>query len=486
MSAPLAVALDIGTSSVRALAFDSAGRKVSEAVQITYDQTTTPDGGVEVDADYLLDLTGRCLDELLPQLEGEIAAVGISCFWHSLMAVGPEGRAETGVFSWADNRSAAWIPALRATLDERTTHARTGCVFHTSYWPAKLLWLNSKRPEIFRQWVRWMGFGEYLALKWCGETRMGLSMASGTGLFHQNKCKWDREVMAALPIQENELPPLCDLKDALPPLLPQFQERWPQLKNVPWFPAIGDGACSNIGSGCGDATKIGLNAGTSGALRIVLENHTGPAPRGLWRYRIDARRSIIGGALSNAGNVLAWARGTFQIPEDWQDAVTEIVPDSHGLTILPFLAGERAPLWNGNARFVLEGASLDTNPTKIIRAVMEGAALRFAAVGQLLLEIAPEAQIVFSGGALEKVPVWQAIVCDAIGAPLLQSCESEASARGAALLALEAAGVIPDAATVPFESGACLQPNKENARLYARALERQNLLYEKLYADLGT
>lgn len=478
MNDSLVVALDIGTSSVRALAFDAAGRKVGAEAQIPYSQTTTANGGVEIDADFLLDLLGRCLDQLLPTLQEPIGAVAISCFWHSLLAVDAPGAPQTAVISWADNRAAAWVSSLRRVLDEDECHARLGCVFHTSYWPAKLLWLRDERPELFKTPLKWMGFGEYLGLKWCGESRVSLAMASGTGLFDQNKCQWDDAMVSYLPISCDQLPPF----DAeLPPLGSDLATRWPSLKDARWFSALGDGACSNIGSGCANETRIGLNAGTSGALRVVLRDFSGAPPRGLWRYRVDERRSIVGGALSNAGNVLDWARATFRVPDDWQTRVAALKPDAHGLTILPFLAGERAPIWNGNARFALEGAGWDTDPTEIMRAVTEGAALRFAAVGKLLLQLAPDAEIVFSGGVLEGIPPLQPILCDALGAPLTGSREHEASARGAALLALERCGVVADVADVPFERGETLAPNQANHAIYSRALERQNALYGKIY-----
>ena len=401
------------------------------------------------------------------------------------------------MISWADNRAAArWVSSLLRRVfvgrqsrggvgfvaaprfSEDECHARLGCVFHTSYWPAKLLWLRDERPALFQTKLRWMGFGEYLGLKWCGAARASLAMASGTGLFDQNACDWDEAMVGYLPIEREQLPAFGA---ELPALSGDLAARWPALKEARWFSAIGDGAGSNIGSGCADQTRIGLNAGTSGALRVVLRDFTGAPPRGLWRYRVDEQRSIVGGALSNAGNVLDWARQTFRAPDDWQSQVAPMAPDAHGLTVLPFLAGERAPLWNGQARFTLAGASWDAAPTTILRAVLEGAALRFAAVGQLLLKLAPDAEIVFSGGALEGVPVWQPILCDAIGAPLVGSREFEASARGAALLALERLGAIGDVAEVPFERGEVLAPNAGNHQIYARALERQNALYGKIY-----
>ena len=467
---------------MRAIAFDFAGQKVGHAAQIPYDQITSDDGGVEVGADFLLDLVAQCLDLLLRELDGTVEAVAISCFWHSLLAVDEAGNALTPVLSWADNRAAAYVAVLRALMDEPESHARLGCVFHTSYWPAKLLWLRDNYSELFHSDTKphWMGFGEYLRQKWCGDAHMSLSMASGTGLFQQNNADFDAEMLAHLPIERSQIPGLCDLGD-FARLRKAPAQRWPQLAGAKWFPAIGDGACSNIGSGCADETQIGLNAGTSGALRVVLRDFAGEAPRGLWRYRVDKNRSIVGGALSNAGNVLVWARETLVLPENWSQIVAEMEVGAHGLTVLPFLAGERAPLWNGSARFVLEGASWNSDSTGIMRAILEGAALRFAAIARELLLLAPGAQIVFSGGALEKIPVWQPIVCDAIGAPLLQSLESEASARGAALLALESLGVLDDAQNAPFERGAQLQADAENHAIYERMLEKQNALYAKIY-----
>lgn len=479
MSQQFVIALDIGTSSTRALVFDLQGRATGPSAQIPYEQSLTPDGGVEVDAEFLLKLTAQCLDELLPQIEGEILGVAASCFWHSLLAVDENGKPLTGLLSWADNRAAELVPVLRQKLDEKAAHQRTGCVFHTSYWPAKLLWLEKTRPALFQNNVRWMGFGEFLALRWCGQAQSSLCMASGTGLFHQNNADWDAQMLEILPIEPESLPPLADFDQPLPPLKSEFSTRWSKLQNVPWFAAMGDGACSNLGSGCADETKIALNAGTSGALRVVLKNHRAPAPPGLWRYRVDKNRSIIGGAISNAGNALAWARETLDLPKNWETLVDDMAPGAHGLTVLPFLAGERAPLWDANARFGFFGATLDTTALHIVRAILEATALRFAAVANLLREISPDAPIVFSGGALEKVPVWQQIVCDAMGAPLLQSRESEASSRGAALLALESLGLI-EAAQAPFLGGAQLQPNLAHHEEYQAQLQQQNALYRCL------
>jgi gluconokinase len=500
--APLVLALDIGTSSTRALLFDARGHKIGTATQHPYDNATTPDGGVFTEAESLLDLTVRCIDEIYGRLEdevgggqvlGQVLAVACSCFWHSIVAVDSDGRALSPVFSWADNRAAPWVGPLRALLDEDEAHARTGCVFHPSYWPAKLLWLQATHPELFTPQTRWMSFGEYLLARLCSENefapRASVCMASGTGLFNQNALAWDPQVLAALPIGESQLSPLCDSGEPVGVLASTWAARWPMLKGAKWFPALGDGACSNVGSGGVDAGAIVLNCGTSGALRIVLENWTQPAPRGLWRYRVDSRRSVLGGALSNAGNVLAWARKNLHLPPNWDALVAQNrkTNEPHGLSALPFLAGERSPLWNARARLVVEGATLDTSPIEVLQVLLEGASLRFKAVGDALRAsmresgLNAEVPILFSGGALDASPAWAQIMADCLGAPLIESHEKEGSARGAALLALEACGVIGSIGDLPAERGRQVLPDATQSEYFTRALAKQEALYEHLY-----
>lgn len=473
----LILALDIGTSSTRALLFDAQGRKVGEAAQRPYHNDTTPDGGVETPADALLERTAQCVDEVLSRASGEIQGVGVACFWHSLLAVDKDGKALTPVYSWADNRAGAWVAPLRALLDENAAHMRTGCAFHPSYWPAKLLWLHATHPELFDGGTRWISFAEYLALHWTGEARCSLSMASGTGIFNQNACDWDAETLHVLPIERENLSTLCDANEPLPPLRLDLASRWPALKGAKWFPALGDGACSNIGSGALTPGKLALNGGTSGALRVVLKEFNNPIPQGLWRYHIDRGRVLFGGAISNVGNVLLWATRTLKLADDWDKTVMGFAPDGHGLTVLPFLAGERSPLWNPNAKFVLSGANLDTTPEEIMRACLEAVALRFAEVYYRVREVAPADEVIYSGGAFEAAHGWAQIVCDAIGVPLTQNPEPEATARGAALLAWESLGAT-STADFNFERGTTLQPDMERHALYRRALERQNALYE--------
>ncbi len=485
--APFVLALDVGTSSVRTLLFDRLARPV-EGIEgrETYSVRATPDGGAEVDAPELLGRVERAVDAALAQasrLAPEIAGVAACTFWHSVLGVGEGGEPVTPIYTWADTRAAAAAADLRRRLDERAVHARTGCVLHACYLPAKLLWLSRTDPERFRRAARWMSFGEFLLLKLFGRAAVGASMASATGLLDVHALRWDPEVLAAVSVRPDQLSPLGDAP--LSGLQPPHAARWPALREVPWFPAAGDGACSNLGSGCASPERVCVMVGTSGAMRVVREAPKVEPPPGLFCYRADRRRYVVGGALSGGGNLAAWMGDTLRLgaPAGLDREVAALDPDAHGLTFLPFIAGERSPGWAAEARATIMGLNLHTRPIDIFRAGLESVALRFAVLHGLIRRAAPQArEVVASGGALLGSPAWMQIMADALGCPIVASAEAEASSRGAALLALEATGAMPRLEDVPARYGPSFIPDPARHERYRTALERQERLYGAIVA----
>ena len=141
------------------------------------------------------------------------------------------------------------VGQLRAEYDETKFHARTGCRFHPSYWPAKLLRVKNEEPEIFKATSRWLSFAEYLTLHFFGETAASVSMASGTGLMDQRTCEWDQELLAALGVGHAQLSEIASDYQTFHKLSSTYAQRWPQLSDAQMFPPIGDGAANNIGGG---------------------------------------------------------------------------------------------------------------------------------------------------------------------------------------------------------------------------------------------
>ena len=488
---PAMLGLDIGTSGVRAALFDEKGSEIRDAgIRVNSRTLTLPAGGF-IEADLLLEQVAQTIDALFANLYEttiRIKLIAISCFWHSLMGIDDAERPTTPVLGWSDTRAAAAAQVLRGKLDEQKFHARTGCRFHSSYWPAKLLRLKEEEPETWRRTARWLSFSEYLALKFFGETAISVSMASATGLLEQRSCEWNTELLRALNVSAEALPEIAAPTQTFQKLNYDYATRWPQLSEARLFPAIGDGAANNIGEGCVSPGTVALMIGTSGAMRVLSEDRP-PAEfsPALWCYRADRKRVVIGGALSDGGSLFNWIRETFLYGEDLEsiaDELTRLQPDSHGLTVLPFWLGERSPGWNANARGGIFGMTLKTRPCEILRAAMEAVAYRFALVASALNRFAPGANVIASGHALRSSPAWAQIIADVLGRPLLLSERNEASARGAALLALEAAGRIDSIRDFPVSATVTFEPDMSFHERYQEGRKRQQQLYERVILKL--
>ncbi len=488
-----AASLDIGTSSVRAGLYDEHGRPVpGAAAQEHHAPVTTAEGGVEHDPDLLVAAAVRCLAGAIAQIGAgdrkRIRAVGVSTFWHSILGVTPEGRASTPVLMWADTRSVAEVCELRGRLDERALHRRTGCLLHTSYVGPRLRWVSNNRPQWLRASARWMSPGEYLFLRLFGRTGCGVSMASGTGMLDHARMDWDTALLEQLPIGADQLNPVVPAGEAFVGIEAEFATQLPELTSVPWFPAAGDGACSNVGAGCTGPDRVAVMIGTSGALRVMRS--TCPegrasepiAPWGLWKCRWDEDRYLIGGALSNGGNLVDWLRQTLRLPHgDPEEMLETTEPDGHGLTVLPFLAGERCPGWRGDARGAITGLAWSHTPAEIYRAGLEAVAYRFRLIHALAAPVAePDHLVVGTGGALLASPAWAQMLADVLGRCLTLAPEPQASARGAAMLALRGVGLPWKQAAEAVELGRTFVPDPSRCERYLAGAERQARLYEAL------
>ena len=432
------LALDVGSSSTRAGAYDERGRQAAEPARRSY---TSSEG--QLDADELL----RAAEAVLAEA-GDADALGISCFWHSLLLLDEHERPLTPVLLWQDRRAMPQAEALAERLDAREVHARTGCTFHPSFWPAKLEWLRAE--GVLASARRAVSFADYLFLRLTGELRTSLSSASGTGLLNLRTRSWDAELLDELDVDEALLPPISDEPAGTT------------------FPPLGDGACSNLGAGCVTPDRAALNIGTSGALRVVRQGD--PEPKdGLFSYFLDERRVVEGGAVSDGGNLYAWAQRTLRL-----DPPEPREPDGHGLTFLPLLGGERSLGWNPRASGAVTGLTFETDAGDLLQAGLEGIAYRIADIADRLPDVR---EVVATGHSLLQSDWWMQVFADALGRPVVVSDVAEGSARGAAVYALERLGADVDPAPV----GRAHQPDPERGEVYAAARERQRQLYEELF-----
>jgi gluconokinase len=469
---------------VRAAVTDVTGQIIAgTSAQIDVDLTVAEGGRAQIDAIWLREATERAIDVAAGAahaLKLDIAVVAMTTFWHSLVALRPNGTPSTAVLTWADTRSEPDALRMREHFDSDAIHQRTGCMLHPSYLPAKLAWLRRHQPDAFAPGAAFLSFAQYATSVWLGSRATSASMASGSGLLDIARSAWDDELLSALDISPAALGDIARGPELLPPLRAEYALRWPALAGVPWRAPIGDGAASNVGAGCMSQERIAVMVGTSGALRRCERAQPDlPIPKGLWRYRLDRDHVVTGGALSSGGNVYEWLRHTLRFPNpDGAEAeLNRRAPGQHGLVVLPFLSGERSPGWVGDATAIISGLRLHTTPLDILQAALEAIACRFALIFDLLHS--GSETIVATGGGLLASPAWMRMIADATGATVVASGVEEASLRGAALIALRDAGVVEEASLAVAPLGAAYEPRADRYEQYRAMLAVQQTLYDR-------
>jgi gluconokinase len=485
---PFVLAIDVGSSSVRASLFDARAQAVAGAdAREAHLLHTAPDGTAEDRADHLLQRVNRVIDNALRAagpLAREIKAVGVDILASTLLGVDEAGRPLTPVYTYADTRPGPEVEYLRQHLDVAAAHQRTGCPQHTSYAPARFLWVRRTYPDLARRVHRWMDAGTFLYTKWFGHADIPISysIASWLGLLNRHKMQWDEELLDRLEVSPEQLPLLADYTDAHRGLASSFAKHWPPLRDVPFFLTVGDGAAANVGSGCLGPGRAALTIGTSGAMRVLLSEKTPAVPPGLWAYRLGRAQTLLGGSFNEGGNVLVWASDTLQLPplDRIDQPLSLLPPDGHGLTALPFLAGERSPGWTTRSTGVIMGLQTLTTPLQVLQALLEAVSYRFGMVWELLAPFAQEnPQIIASGGAITRSTYWLQLMADVLQRPVMIADDDETTSRGTAILALHGLGVWPTLDAIPARLGAAYEPDSRRSPVYQAAMQRQQL-YEVL------
>ncbi|MCY3864781.1 MAG: FGGY-family carbohydrate kinase [Chloroflexi bacterium] len=476
--------IDLGSSSARTLLFDDDARLIDGSICSRRHDFATDSGGLAIaDASQLRALVEACMDEVLAHSAAQtIRAVGLATFVGNWLGLDAGGAACTPLFTYADTRSRSQIPSLLAKLsgDADPYHQATGCLLHPAYLPAQYNRLTATDPECEAKIARVTDIGGYLYRCWFGRAMpTSLSVASWSGLLDSARQDWHWDY-ARLLVGDSlaaKLPSVADYDAVQVGLADEYAARWPRLRDCPFFLALGDGAAANIGSGAVDADRIALTIGTTSALRVV--KRVDRAPDGLWRYLVAADMPLVGGATSEGGNVYQWVMEDLLLgDETLEKQLADCAPDGHGLTVLPLLAGERAPGWRAEATGAIHGIGRHTRRLDILQAHLEAVALRLSLIYDLIND--ETAEVMAGGGALQSSLAWARMMADAFNTPIHLLAEAEITARGVALMMRRSLdGSSLDAVQPAIED--VIYPAPDRVRLLRRARERQLDLYRRLY-----
>ncbi|OLT15575.1 sugar kinase [Serinicoccus sp. CUA-874] len=484
---PLVLAVDVGSTASRGMIYDAQGRPVGKRAKVAHSFTVAADGTSEIDPDQVVQEVRGIIEDLLAALKDEqVAGVALDTFASSLVVVDADGAALTPCFTYADGRCAAQVVELREELSEENLQQRTGTRVHSSYWPARLRWLQAERPEVMKQAATVLSLGDYVMLHLTGTLATGTSTASWTGLVDRHTAQWYPELVEISGIDADQLPPIHHLDEPVA-VAPEHAERiaqeWPALAQAQWYAPITDGLAANVGLGAHDETAIGASCATSGAIRVLVREMPETLPPGLWCYRVSHDRSLIGGALNDVGRALAWADVTLAVDDVGPEALSEALrAEPHVTTplVLPFFTGERSTGWASEARAVMVGVTAASAPAEVYRGVVEGIALSYARIAKQLREVAPQPEKLYAGGGVAADrPELMQIMADAMRTPVTPVKMKRSTLHGTALLALES--LAPDVRRARPERGETLAPDYVRRPYYSERFGRFQLVYEALF-----
>ena len=439
---------------------------------------TASDGTSQIDPDAVVEEVAHVIGQLAGRWRaGRIAGVGLDTFASSLVGVSADGSALTPCYTYADSRCAEQVVALRKELDERAIQQRTGCRLHTSYLAPRLRWLQATQPTVFTAATRWMSLGEYVQLRLLGVTAAGTSIAAWTGLLDRRTGRWDDELVAAAGLRDGQL---SEVRDPNQPfeVRPVIGSRWPALANSMWLPVVADGIAGNIGVGATDEQTQALAAATSGAIRVLLHRTPATVPSGLWCYRIDRDRSLLGGAVNDVGRMVSWLSQTLRLPSHLD---LSAAPDPATPLVLPYLTGERSTGWAAAARATFAGVSAATTAAMLARGAVEGVAISYARIASQLSSAAgPPQHILASGRITQDLPDLLQVLADALGVPVTPVTSKRTTLRGTAIMALDV--LAPGAPKAVPATGQVRRPDAGTSAYYARRALAYQALYEAVIA----
>lgn len=496
------IGIDIGTTSTKSVVFRKDGSVVSSfsvEYPLLQDQPTWAEQEPDVIVQAIADSVRGAVSSS-GMSSGDIAGVGISSAMHSVIAVDGSGRALTRSITWADGRSEEQARVIREQHDGKGIYRRTGTPIHPMSPFPKLLWLRENLPELWAAASKFVSIKEYFLYALFGEWVVDHSVASATGLMALDTKQWDEQALKLAGIEADRLSVLKPGTYRLQGMHARYAEQMGLEVDTPFFLGASDGALANIGVGAIGPGEMAVTIGTSAAVRMMVDKPLTDEKQRTFCYNVAGSSYIVGGATNNGAIVLQWMRNSLfggiaergvqvDVPVDIRDntedllaAAAGVSPGAGGLLFLPYLSGERAPIWNAQARGTFFGAHLGHRQEHFIRAGLEGVMLAVLSVVEALKDLAGPAREVRASGGFAKSPLWRQMLADMLDQEVQIPRVTEASALGAAVIALQGLGELGDWSQLKewISIDERLEPNKQNAVVYRELFG----LYEGLSGQL--
>ena len=464
------IGIDIGTTATKAVCFDINGKVIRQFSHPYPMYHPKPDWSVQK-PDEILDAVLACIAEITKGIKPEF--ISFSSAMQSIIAVNKDGNPITDAVLWADNRSHAWAEKLKISEQGKDFYQKTGIPIHPFSPMTKIAWFKEFDTEVFLKTYKFISIKEYVWQKLTGEYAIDSSMASGTGLMNIHNLKWEPDILDYLSIQENQLSTIYSPTHQSKGLADHFL----------YILGGGDGALANLGTGAMKQGRIALTIGTSGAVRLAVDKPYIDAEMRTQCYHLIGNQYLKLGAVNNGAIILQWLKESILKTNDSFETLFEeaekIPAGSEGLLFVPYLLGERAPIWDASAEGTLLGIRIIHSRAHFIRATLEGILFGLLSVTEILLpdlDKRHETTIMASGG-FGKSELWLQMVADIFQMNVAVSETTEGSAWGAVLLGMKSINIeVPDD-NPPVK---LFLPNPVNKKVYEQNFDKFKRVYPLL------
>ncbi|MFP5079906.1 gluconokinase [Pedobacter sp. JCM 36344] len=433
--------IDIGTGSTKAVAVGLGGETLS--VHQVYNDTKSTQGGfAEQDPEAIWIAFKTCLLTFYDKLSIQPLAISLSSAMHGLILADEHNELLSPMITWADSRSAAIAARIKDSEAGKWLYERTGTPIHAMSPLCKIIWFRENQPALFEKLHRVFSIKEYIWYKLFAEFAVDHSIASSTGLFNIHSLEWDSQALELAGIFKEQLSTLVQT-DYTRSGLELRDQSLSAFASTQFVIGASDGCLANLGSLAIEPGIAALTIGTSGAVRVASRIPIINYPAMTFNYVLDNEFFICGGAVNNGGSAVQWLLknifGESELTEivytQLFKRISQVEAGSDSLLFLPYLSGERAPLWDSDSCGTFFGLRLHHSRPQLARAVLEGICFTLYEVLQVV-ESNGEAitQLNVSGGFVQS-EVWMQILADITGKKLVLIQEEDASAIGAVILA---------------------------------------------------
>jgi len=440
--------VDIGTTSTKTVAFDPTGVAIATAA-IRYPLHEPAPGYAEQDPEEIVTAVLTTISQVVSQTTPHpVAGVAFSSAMHSLVGLDPAGRPLTAVLTWADSRASTQAERIRASAGGLALHRRTGTPLHPMAPLPKLVWFREREPELHERAAHWVGIKDYVLLQLCEALVTDHSLASASGLMDIHQLAWDPEALGLAGISVDQLPELVSTTTVLPGISASAAAATGLPPETPVVVGAGDGPLANLGLGAVRAGVAACSIGTSGAIRVVVDKPMVDPLGGVFCYALTEDRWVVGGAINNGGVVLGWAGDALapDLVDEPERRLLELAAEapagSGGLLMLPYLLSERAPHWSAVPRGAYVGLTREHHREHLVRAALEGVCQQLGLVLQATRAAGNEIHELRATGGFAQSALWKQMLADVLDMDVGFPAGHEGSSFGAALLGMQALGII--------------------------------------------